>query len=72
MLHEMTDFLNNEETKFYADFLISLLGKVDQSHIDVNDPFFTKFYKFPLIRLVSYDFKYVNTLLIKYVYFRCL
>ena len=51
MLHELTDFLSNEETKYYADYLVALLAKVDHSQIDTRDPYFTKFYKFPFIRL---------------------
>ena len=50
MLHEMTDFLNSEEVKYYCDFLVNLLDKVDHSLINQKDSFFTKFYKFPLMR----------------------
>lgn len=52
MLHELTDFLSHEETKYYADFLVALLGKVNYATSPLNskDRYFTKFYKFPLIK----------------------
>lgn len=50
MLHELTDFLSHEETKYYADFLVALLGKVNHELINHKDHYYTKFYKFPLIK----------------------
>ncbi len=46
----MTNFLNSEEIKYYVEFLFSLLGNVDQLLIDSREMFFSKFYKFPLIK----------------------
>lgn len=46
----MTDFLSSDEIKYYADFLINLMGKVKITQINSKESYFTKFYKFPLIR----------------------
>lgn len=49
----MTDFLSKEETKYYIDFLFSLLLKIhDHSQMNPNEEFFTKFYKFPQIKYI--------------------
>ena len=46
----MTDNLNKEELAYFIEFLTLIATKNEKLTFGFEDPYLTKFYKFPLLR----------------------